>query len=368
MPYGRRSELEIGIAGLPGAGKTTVFNALARAHAQVGAFTAAQVEPNRAVLKVPDPRVDTLAQMFDPKSVKHAEVQFVDVAGVAAGAALESAAAVLGHLRTVDALLVVIGAFVEGTTPESALSDLTSMEAELVLADLDVVERRVERLDREVRMARGNDAERQAKARELDLLRRLKTGLDRELPVRAVPVEAEEEKLLRGYALLTAKPALVILNVGDDAQAGRELLAAALAHERTAATDWVAMPGRLEMELAELEPGEAQEFMEAMGIEELSAGRVIQASYRALDMISFLTVGPDEVRAWTIRQGATALDAAGVIHSDIARGFIRAEVVTFDDLVACGSLAEARRKGKLRSEGKGYVVQDGDVAHILFNV
>lgn len=360
--------MEIGIAGLPGAGKTTVLNALARGHAHVGTFTGAEAEPNRAVLKVPDPRVDTLAEMFHPKSVKHAEVQLVDIAGVAPGAGVESAAAVLAHLRTVDALLVVIGAFVDGTTPESVLADLRAVEGELLLADLDVVERRLDRLDREVRMARGNDVERQAKAREIDLLRRLKAALDRELPLRAIPVEREEEKLLRGYALLTAKPALAILNVGDDLEAGRRLLAAAQAHQRTVPVDWETIPARLEGELAELEPEEAGEFMEAMGVEELSAARVIQACYRLLHLVSFMTVNSEEARGWPILRGSTALDAAGIIHSDMARGFIRAEVVTFDDLVACGSLAEARRRGKLRSEGKGYVVQDGDVVHILFNV
>jgi GTP-binding protein YchF len=357
--------MEIGITGLSGAGKSTVFNALARAHAQVGAFTAAQSEPNRAVIKVPDARVGVLADIFKPKSVKPAEVQFVDVAGLAKGAGLESAAAILGHLRTVDALLIILGAFQDNGG--SALADLGSIETEFILSDLEIVEKRLDRLDREVRMSRGNDAERQVKARELEVLARLKNALEAEQPIRTLGLELEEEKLLRGYALLSAKPALAVLNTSDEpVDAG--VLSELAASTASRGVEWIATAGRLEMELAELEPSEADEFMEAMGVQELAGGRVIQASYRLLDLISFLTAGADEVRAWTIHRGSTAVDAAAAIHSDLARGFIRAEVVPYDDLVAAGSFPEARKRGKLRSEGKAYVVQDGDVINVLFNV
>ncbi|MBM2809980.1 MAG: GTP-binding protein YchF [Chloroflexi bacterium] len=359
--------MQLGIAGLPRAGKTTVFNALAKARVQVGTFSSAQTEPNRAVVKVPDPRVDTLAAMFKPKSIKPAEVQFVDVAGVASGAGLEGSAAILAHLRTVDALLIVAAAYEDPTT-EQVCADLTSIQDEFTLADLDVIERRLDRLDREVRMARGTDVERQVKARELELLRRLKQGLDDGTPARALGLGADDEKLLRGYALLTAKPAMGIVNIGDDPRAGERLVADLKARGCLQSIEAQAIAGRLEMELAELDPDEAKEFMEAMGVSQLSAGSVIDASYRLLDLISFLTAGADEVRAWTIRRGATAVDAAGVIHSDLARGFIRAEVVTYEDLVDANSFAEARKRGKLRSEGKTYVVQDGDVLNILFNV
>jgi len=358
--------MEIGITGLSGAGKSTVFNALARARAQVGAFTAAQSEPNRAVVKVPDTRVDVLAELFKPKSVKPAEVQFVDVAGLAQGAGLESAAAILGHLRTVDALLVVVAAFQDGGV-ESALADLAALETDFILSDLEIVDKRLERLEREVRMARGDDAERQAKAREVEVLARLKAALDAEQPIRTLHLSSEEEKLLRGYALLTAKPALGVLNTGDEGAAGGVLEKLAVG-TTSRGVEWIAIAGRLEMELAELDPSEAGEFMEAMGVQELAAGRVIQASYRLVDLLSFLTAGADEVRAWTIRRGSTAVDAAAAIHTDLARGFIRAEVVTYEDLVAAGGFAEARKRGKLRSEGKTYVVRDGDVINVLFNV
>lgn len=359
--------MEIGIVGLPGAGKTTVFNALAGAHAQVGAFRSGPSAPNRAVVHVPDERFDRLVEMFSPKSVKPAEVQFVDVAGLAKGAGLDSEAAILGQLRTVDALLLVVAAFLPGATPEDAAADLANIETEFVLADLGVVERRLEKLEREVRMARANDTERPIKERELDLLSQIKAALEREEPIRSLDLAREERWLLRGYALLTAKPALAIVNTSDDVKSGQAILEA-LANSSTSGPAWLAIPGRLEMELAELDPAEAQEFMVAMGIERLSSEPVIQASQHLLDLIPFFTVGPDEVRAWPIERGSTALDAAGTIHTDLARGFIRAEVVAYADLVAAASLQEARKRGKLRSEGKGYVVQDGDVINVLFNV
>lgn len=360
--------MEIGIAGLPGSGKTTVFNALTRSHAQVGRFSGSQQEPHRAVVKVPDGRIHVLAAMFKPKSVKAAEVQYVDVGGLVKGAGLESASAVLGQLRAVDALLFVIAAFDDGATSGSLMADLDSLETEFMVADLTVVERRVERLEKEVRLGSGTPAERQQKANELALLQRLKVVLDRGEPLRTVEIPHEEETLLRSFGLLSAKPALVIANVGDDLEVGERLVAEARTQGPAWMSEILVIGGKLEAELAELEPDEAKEFMEAMGVHELAAARVIQASYRLLNLMSFLTAGEDEVRAWTLRHGATALDAAGAIHSDLARGFIRAEVVTYDDLVDAGSFAEARKRGKLRSEGKQYLVQDGDVINILFNV
>lgn len=359
--------MEIGIAGLAGSGKTTVFNALTRSHAQVGGFTGQQ-EAHRAVVKVPDPRLDVLAEMFKPRSLKPAEVQYVDVGGLVKGAGLESANAILGQLRTVDALLLVVAAYSPDASPESFLSDLELLETEFMLADLTVIERRVDRLEKEVKLASGTPAERTQKTNELTILRRLKDILDRGQPLRMESLAREEELLLRSYGLLSLKPALVIANVGDDLEAGERLLGEARPRGPTWMPEALVIGGRIEMELAELDPAEANEFMSALGVTQLGAERVIEASYRLLDLISFLTAGEDEVRAWTVHRGATALDAAATIHSDLARGFIRAEVVTYDDLVAAHSFAEARKRGKLRSEGKQYVVQDGDVLNILFNV
>jgi ribosome-binding ATPase len=359
--------MEIGVAGLAGSGKTSVFNALTHSHVQVGGFTGA-AEAHRAVVKVPDPRIETLTVMFKPKSVKAAEVQYVDVGGLVKGSGMESANAVLGQLRTVDALLMVVAAFDDAATPASFLSDLETLETEFMLADLLVIDKRVERLAKEVRLASGTPAERTQRAKELEILKRLQQLLGSGQPLRNHPLEPEEDLLLRSYGLLSAKPALVIANVSDDVEAGEKLLTEA----KTQAPAWMpealAIGGRLEAELAELEAAEAEEFMSALGVTRLGADRVIEASYRALDLISFLTAGEDEVRAWTLKRGSTALDAAGTIHSDLARGFIRAEVVTFDDLVDAKTFVEARKRGKLRSEGKTYVVQDGDVINILFNV
>lgn len=359
--------MEIGVAGLAGSGKTTVFNALSRSHARVGGFTGQQ-EAHRAVVKVPDPRLGVLTQMFQPRSVKAAEVLYVDVGGLVKGAGVESANAVLGQLRTVEALLMVVAAFEADATAASFLADLETLETEFMLADLLVIEKRVERLVKEVKLASGTPAERTQRANELQILQRLKVLLDQGEPLRTEKLAPEEGILLRSYGLLSAKPALVIANVGDDIEAGGRLLVEARASGPAWMPEALAIAGRLEMELAELEPTEAEEFMSAMGVTQLGAERVIEASYRVLNLVSFLTAGEDEVRAWTLDQGSTALEAAGAIHSDLARGFIRAEVVTYPDLVDAGSFAEARKRGRLRSEGKQYVVQDGDVINILFNV
>jgi GTP-binding protein YchF len=358
--------MEIGIAGPPGSGKTSVFNALSRSRVQVGGFSAAQ-DAHRAVVKVPDPRLAVLTEMFKPKSVKPAEVQYVDVGGLAKGAGMDSASAILGQLRTVDALLMVVAAF-DGASAATFLSDLDSLETEFMLADLLVIEKRLERLEREVRMGAGSPAEKQTRARELELLHRFKASLDQGLPLRDTQVDSEDVVLLSSFGFLSAKPALVIANVGEDLEAGAKLATEAAAQGPAWMPEVLAIGGRLEMELAELDPSEAEEFMTAMGVTELAGERVIEASYRLLDLISFLTAGADEVRAWTLKRGANAVDAAAAIHSDLARGFIRAEVVTYGDLVDAGGFPEARKRGKLRSEGKSYLVQDGDVINILFNV
>lgn len=350
--------MDIGITGLPGAGKTTVFRALTRAVPQ----------QQRAVVKVPDARLEPLAAMFHPKAVKTAEIQYVDGGSVTKGKE-GSASTALGELRTVDALLLVVGAF-DAATVDGVVADLASIESELMLSDLLVVERRAERLEKEVRMGAGAPGEHQQKTREFEVLQRARAALDGGEPLRRLRLDPEEAAVVRNFGFLSLKPALLVANVDDDLEAGNQLVAEAEAEGRVSGSwaEALAIAGRLEMELAELDPAEAQEFMAAMGIAELCADRVIQASYRALDLLSFLTVGPDEVRAWSLRRGSTALDAAAAIHSDLARGFIRAEVVPFEDLVETGSLTEARHRGKLRSEGKSYVVQDGDVIHVLFNV
>lgn len=364
--------MEIAIAGLPRAGKTTVFNALARAQAAVDTFGAGGV--NRAVVKVPDERLDRLAALFKPRKVTHAEVRYVDLpAWERPGEERRETIppAILGALRQADALAVVVRAFENDAVPPALgtvdpVREAQAVNAEFALADLMVVERRRERLERELRSAAG--AERALRAHELALMERLCAQLEAGQPVRALDLGADDEKLLRGFGLLTAKPTLVIVNGGDDQAATAAAATAVRAVLSTARTTVLALAGRLEMELAQMGDAEAREFRAAYGLGEAGLDQAIRASYALLDLISFFTVGEDECRAWTVTRGTTALGAAAAIHSDLARGFIRAEVVRWDDLLAAGSLAEARRRGLLRTEGKQYEVQDGDVITILFNI
>jgi GTP-binding protein YchF len=352
--------VEVGIMGLPGAGKTTIFNALAQQKAEVGGFA---TEPHRASVKVPDDRLTRLSAMFQPEKTTPAEVRYIDVA---AGAGEAKATQLIGQLRNADALVHVVRAFENATFPHPRGSidpkrDIDEMNAEMSLADLGVVERRVDRLGRELKMGKAPAGNPQW--RELELLQQIKPVLEDGGAIRDLEIADADRKLLRAYGFLTEKPALVLLNTGDDVKSAESLTI-----EKGRGVDVAALAGRLEMELGELDEGERAEFMADLGIAELGLGRVIRLSYRLLDLISFFTVGEDECRAWTVRREAPALEAAGQIHSDIQRGFIRAEVVTYDDLVNTGGLVEARKAGVLRQEGKTYQVQDGDVIHFLFNV
>jgi ribosome-binding ATPase len=356
--------MEIGIAGLPGAGKTTLFNALAHQHAHVGGYSG--VEPNLAVVKVPDERLDKLSALFQPVKHTPAEVRFIDVAGVAKGMGQESSAAVLAHLRTVDVLLQVIGAFQSERDPRS---DFEEFSLELQLADLSQIEKRVDRLEKELRLgSKGTPAERAAKERELNVLQRLRPSLEAGQPGRSVALDADEQKAIASFGFLTLKPTLVVLNLGDE-QDGKPLVAAVETLTKDIPrTGVIALPAKLEMELGELSPEEAAEFMESLGLSGSELGSVTRLAYDLAELISFFTAGEDECRAWTIHRGTHAQDAAGTIHSDLARGFIRAEVVRWDQLLDAGSEANAKKHGWVRQEGKSYTVADGDVLHVLFNV
>jgi GTP-binding protein YchF len=356
--------VQIGIAGLPGAGKTTLFNALAHQHAHVGGYAGA--EPNLAVVKVPDERLDKLSALFQPVKHTPAEVRFVDVAGVAKGMGQESSAAVLAHLRTVDVLLQVIGAFEAG---RDVSSDFEEFSLELQLADLGQIEKRLERLEKELRLgSKGTPAERAQKERELAVLQKLQPVLEAGQPARTVKLEEDELKAIASFGFLTLKPTLVVLNLSDD-EAGVDAVSSLAEQTRELPlTGVLALPGKLEMELGELSPEEAAEFMQALGVSESKLGSVTRMAYDLAELISFFTAGEDECRAWTIRRGTNAQNAAGEIHSDLARGFIRAEVIRWDQLLEAGSESAAKKRGWVRQEGKSYIVADGDVINVLFNV
>ncbi|HEY7132323.1 MAG TPA: redox-regulated ATPase YchF [Candidatus Limnocylindrales bacterium] len=366
--------MQIAIVGLAGAGKTTVFNTLTRGHAETGGFGG--MELHVGVVKVPDERLDRLAEIFKPKKIVQADVTYVDLPAPPASTeghvgTEDLPAEHLARLRDSDALLHVVRAFEDAANPHpdgsvDAARDLDRLDTEFLLADLALVDRRLERLKTSGR--HGTPAERESNEREEAVLVRLQEVLEAGKPIRDAGLDPDEEKAIRGFRFLTQKPVLVLLNVGegDIAGAGERVagLAATYVHDH-ALVD--ALSARIEMELGELEPDEAAVFMEELGIADSGLDRVIELSYRLLGLISFLTAGPDEVRAWPIRDGSNAVDAAGAIHTDLAKGFIRAETVSYDDLLALGSMAEAKKAGRLRSEGKTYRVRDGDVVEILFS-
>jgi ribosome-binding ATPase len=366
--------MQIAIVGLAGSGKTTVFNTLTRGHAQTGGYGG--MELHVGTVKVPDERLDNLAEIFKPRKIVHADVTYFDLAAPLASSegrvgTEELPAEQLARLREADALLHVVRAFESVAVPHpdgsvDAWRDLGRLDLEFTLADLSMAEKRIERLKQSGH--HGTPAEREANDQELELLQRLHVSLAQGTPLRDVQLLPEEEKTIRGFRFLTQKPVLVLLNVGEnDVRREAEIVAGIADRYPHGKTLVDALSARIEMELGELEPEEAAVFMDELGLRESSLDRVIRLSYRLLGLISFLTAGPDEVRAWPIPEGSSAVDAAGAIHTDLGRGFIRAEVVLYDDLLVLRTMAEARKHGKLRSEGKTYMVRDGDVIEVLFS-
>jgi hypothetical protein len=361
--------MRLGIIGLPQSGKTTVFNALTHGEAPVASGGYGQ-ETHLAVVKVPDERLVRLTEMFHPKKTTPAEVQYTDFPGVGFGSREKGEAAWVGTLRTVDALVHVVRAFKDESVlhegPIDPVADAEKVQLELILSDLVIVERRQQRLDADLK--RTKSAERAPIEAEIELFNQFQHELENGVPIRDLELTEEQARSIRGYQFLSGKPVLLVLNLDEtqlaEASALEEQLTRAYPHRNTAVAS---MCGKLEMELAQLAPEDAQTFMEDLGIAELAAGRIIRASYDLTGLISFLTAGEDEVRAWPIERGTKAPGAAGAIHSDLEKGFIRAEVVAYDDLMACGSLAEARKRGLLRQEGRNYEVKDGDILNILFS-
>jgi len=352
--------MKLGIIGFPQSGKTTLFNALTRGNAPTTA-SAGRIEVHTAVVDVPDARVDQLSALFKPRKTIHAKVTYADIAGLDSGAAKNGfAGPLLNQLSQMDGLLHVVRCFTNDLVPHPSGSvdparDIVSMDGELLLNDLIAVERKLERLTDE-RKKGGTD--KALNERQTALFTRLHETLSQDKPLRAAEFSAEDEKHLSGFGLLTRKPLLVLLNLGEG-QAVPEV---------SSSNPSLALQGKLEMEIAQLPAEDAALFMQEYGITELSLDRMIKVSYDLLNQQSFFTVGEDEVRAWTTKRSATAVEAAGEIHTDLQKGFVRAEVVPCADLLALGGMAEAKAKGKLRLEGKEYIVKDGDIVHIRFNI
>jgi GTP-binding protein YchF len=353
--------MKVGLVGFAGSGKTTIFNTLTGLTAEVGGFGARE-KANVGVIKVPDSRVDKLAELYNPKKQTYVEMSFVDVAGPQGDQAERTETGLdpklVQHMREVEALVHVVRGFDSPmlTQPADAMRDIKAFDDELILTDMVQIENRIARLKKE-----------KDSTRERELLERLKTALEEERPLRDLEIVNEEQGLIAGFRFLSLKPLLLLLNVGEGA-AGSEPPADVVALAAARKLSLIAMSGRAEMDIAQLTEDEQREFLQDLGITEPARDRFIRAAYQLLDLISFLTSGEDECRAWSIRRGTTAHRAAGVIHSDIERGFIRAEVVRFEDLIELKSEARCREQGKLKLEGKEYIVHDGDVIHFRFNV
>jgi GTP-binding protein YchF len=362
------------ITGLPYVGKTTLFNLLTGGHAATGGFAGAEAETNVGVAKVPDERVDKLAGLFKPKKTTYAEVTYRDL-GLAHSAEKGQGISPqkLGDLRSSDAIVHVVRAFRDPSVPHvdttvDPVRDLASLELELLFADHAVVEKRLERIEPELRSAKG--AEREAREREKVVIQKAMAALDAGTPLRDIGLDDEERKAIRGFRFLTLQPQLVVANMDEADVAKPDAVLAPLreAIAKHKAMSVVPVSAKLEAEIADLPADEAAAFRADLGMSEPALHRIVRATYELLGLISFFTTGDDEVRAWTIPANTPAQQAAGAIHSDLERGFIRAEVIRWDELLKAGSEAKAKQLGTMRTEGKNYPTQDGDCVHVLFNV
>lgn len=362
--------MQLGIVGLPNVGKSTLFNAITKAGAQAANYPFCTIEPNVGVVAVPDERLDVLARMYNPKKITPAVIEFVDIAGLVRGASKGEGLGnqFLGHIRNVDAVVQVVRCFedenvthVEGSIDPAR--DMQTIQLELILADMQTVEKR---LDRTAKTAKSGDKKLAAQA---DELKEIFDGLSGEVPARAQRLSESQLELCRDMCLLTIKPTIYAANVGEEHIAtGNAYTERVRQRAEAESAEMVIVSAQIESEISDMEPDEARAFLSELGVQGSGLDRLVQKSYSLLGLISYLTAGGKEVRAWTINRGMAAPQAAGKIHTDFEKGFIRAEIVSYDDLVACGSMAAAREKGLVRSEGRDYIIKDGDVVLFRFNI
>ena len=348
--------MKIGLIGYPLSGKTTVFNTLTGLHARVDSFISSGKEANVGLIKVPDKRLDALSEIYQPKKITHAEISFVDLAGITSTSGGGFDANTLTLMRQVEAFTYVVRAFTSEAVNHplgriDPAGDISGLDQETELADLIVIEKRQSRLEKEG----------QKSSPEHTLLERCRESLENSTPLRETGLSEDELKALSGFGFLSLKPRLILLNTGEENMAGEPSVAGRF-------DNLIAFCASVEQQITELDPAEQGEFLEAMGIEEPAREKFIHASYSLLELISFFTVVSNELRAWTVNRGTEAVHAAGKIHSDMERGFIRAEVVNFEDFIKEPSMARLKELGKLRLEGKNYIVQDGDIINFRFNV
>ncbi len=366
--------VQIGIIGLPKSGRTTIFNALTGSEADTGEYTRKASAPHVGLARVADPRLQVLTDILQPKKTVPISVAYTDIGSSVKGLVTDKAIGgqLLNQLSTVDALINVVRAFEDESIPHSEGSldierDIATMNLELAFSDLAIIEKRLDRIETSLKGAKQD--ERQSLHREQEILTKIKADLEKDTPIRELELTTDEVRTISNFQFLTAKPLLMVVNIGEDqipeAASLEEHLNSLYSRPKCSV---IALCGKLEMELVQLDNDSAEELRAEFGLTEPGLDRVVKLSYQLLGLISFFSTASAEVKAWPIPGGTEALKAAGKIHSDMEKGFIRAEVISYNDLVKCGNLSEARKKGLLRMEGKSYVVQDGDVITFLFNI